>query len=544
MKFITFLTAVLLSVRVSAAEQAPAPSYLTEPPPKTAKLNEVIKFKPKEGYHFNLEAPQECGAGEAFEVSTSSLKCQFTAGGEQFVSLKICEDKETVCLFEDFKVLVEGPAAAGPAAGTGLSEEEPALPGFLLNMPEAALGQAKREHKLLLVDFFGKWCPFCRIMEDTVLTQPAFLEASRNMVRVSLDVDKPAAREWLTRFRPAGYPTYLVADAELREIGRSFGGGLESFNAWLKEQETWKAQPIADARAKAASLDEAGKLRVAQAYMDEKSWDKARELLAGLKTRTALYLDAVARIKGAEDKKDAGLPALYREMIGRFDGSDGTEAEGSVMDWIAALHNLEPAAAKLYLDDLEAYIGRLKTSKEAAREGYAGPDIFVGLAEAMDGAGLPEKARAFYIRAAGAYAELAEKAAPGAAKGLRMGQARYLSRVKLYDKAAAVYGDLVKKFPGEYAFHRSYAGLLSELKKYPEALREASLASDLSYGNIHLDIALMKAQIEMKQKNKAAALKTLDDAIASVELPADSKLGTHGSYRRLKEYRKEVEVSK
>jgi len=247
------------------------------------------------------------------------------------------------------------------------------------------------------------------------------------MVRVSLDVDKPAAREWLTRFRPAGYPTYLVADAELREIGRSFGGGLESFNAWLKEQETWKAQPIADARAKAASLDEAGKLRVAQAYMDEKSWDKARELLAGLKTRTGLYLDAVARIKEAEDKKDAGLPALYREMIGRFDGSDGTEAEGSVMDWIAALHKLEPAAAKPYLDDLETYIGRLKTSKEAAREGYTGPDIFVGLAEAMDEAGLPEKARAFYIRAVGAYAELAEKADPGSAKGLRMGQARSLS---------------------------------------------------------------------------------------------------------------------
>ncbi len=512
-------------------------SLLTAAPPKAASLNEVVKFRTKAGYHFNLEAPQECGDSEAFEITKPSLKCKFAAAGEQIVSLKICDDGGTACMFEDFTVLVKGEAKQ-PAAKTSKTAKDTGLDGFLLNDPAAALEQAKKEHKLLFIDFFGRWCPPCRVMEDTVLTHPAFLEATREMVRISLDVDRPEVREWRSLFKPGGYPTYLIADAELNEIGRWSGScNLSAFNSWVGEQVRWKDQPIEKAKA-AAGLDEAGRLRIAKNYMAAEKWAEARKALAGINTRSAAYLDAQAQISGAESTETVKMLPLYMGFIDRFDGHDGLPAEGAVLDWIAALHKLNPEAAKPYVSGLDALIERLNNSKDALEEGYAPTDVLYQAATDMDEAGLADLSNGLYIRAAGAYGEQADKAEkPELAKGLRMSQARCLMGAKLYKDAAAVYGGLVEKFPGEYAFHRSYASALLQLKNYPEALKEACLAVDLSYGDIHSSAVILKARIELAQKNKAGALKTIKDALAKLEASKDN---SPSASRGLKAYLKDL----
>jgi hypothetical protein len=532
-----YLLALSLLCAAGYAAAQDAPSLLAEPPRKTAGLNEIVKYEAKEGYHFNLKAPQECGDAEAFDVSKKDLKCKFSAAGEQAVSLKICDDKETACMFEDFTVLVAGEAKAQAAAAPeGLKDT--GLDGFLLNDAPGALAQAKKEHRLLFIDFFGRWCPPCRVMEDTVLTQPSFLAATANMVRVSLDVDRPAAREWRSRFKPTGYPTYLIADAELNEIGRWSGSGnLAAFNAWIKDQEKWKDQPIEKAKAGVATLDEAGKIRVAKEYMAGENWAEARKLLAGINTRAAAYLAAQAQVQEADSTDTVKMTELYRGLIKRFDGSDGQPAEGAALDWTAALQKIDPAAAKPYIAGLDALVGRLLVSKDAEAEGYGPEDVLYQAAVGMDDAGLKDLAKGFYARAAKAYGGLADRAArPELAKGLRMSQARCLMGAELYADGAAVYGGLAKQFPAEYAFHRSYAGALLQLKKYPEALGEATLAARLSYGDIHFSIVILKARIELAQKNKTGAIKTLDDAVAEADA---SKLSSRG----LKEYLEKVKAS-
>ena len=511
-------------------------TLLTEPPPKTAGIGEVVTFKAKDGYHFNLKAPQECGASDAFDVTKKALKCKFGSAGVQEVSLKICDDKEIACMFEDFTVLVEGraqkqAAAAAPAA------KDTGLEGFLLNDTAAALERAKKEHKLLFIDFFGRWCPPCRVMEDTVLGQQAFFDATRNMVRVSLDVDRPASREWRTLFKPSGYPTYLIADAALNEIGRWSGSGnLSAFTAWVKDQELWKDQPIAKVKAEVASLDEAGRLRVAKEYLGGEKWAEARKALAGMNTRAAAYLDAQAQVKETNSTDTAKMAGLYRGLIDRFDGHDGQDAEGTVLDWIAELQKLDPVAAKPYIAGLDALIARLNFSKAAVAEGYDTTDVLYQAATAMEDSGLSELAMDLYGRAALAYAAVADKAAgPELAKGLRMSQARCLMGAKRYAEGAAVYGALAEKFPGEYSFHRSYANALLELKKYPEALKEAGLAAQLSYGDIHSSIVILQAKIELAQKNKAGAIKTLNDELAALDPSAPSSA--------LKDFLKKAEAS-
>lgn len=554
MRTLLLAAALLPQVPLFAADGGP---WLSAPPPAEARLNEILKFAPKAGHHFNLKAPQRCGASAAFEVKERLLKCQFSSGGPQAVSLKVCDDRNTYCVSEDFTVKVAGaPSAAVAARARNVAEQAPALPGFIVNDHAAALRAAKKEGKLLFIDFFGLWCPPCRLMEDTVLTQESFLEASSGMVRVSLDVDAPQSREWISKLKPSGYPTYLVADAQLREIGRVSGSmNLAAFNAWVRSQAGWKDKPIAAAKAAAASLDEAGRLRVAKAYLHEKDWAAARRLLDGMGGDEAAYLHLYASVAQAEaDTAEAaktssaaasGMAPVYAAAIKACDGSDGRPARIGALEWLDSLYKLDPAAAKPWIDEADALAGRLLASQAVSDEGYTAEDTLVSIADTLEKAGLGEKAAELYSRAAAGFAAQADRAAgPEAAKGLRLNQARYLVRAGRLDEAAAIYAGLTERFPKEYAFHRAYAGLLRQQKKFPEAIREAGLAADLSYGDIRLSIMLAKAQMEAEAADKAAAIRTLKGALASADLPADRKLGSHGIYGRLKEYLRELEAGK
>jgi thiol-disulfide isomerase/thioredoxin len=419
-------------------------------------------------------------------------------------------------MFEEFtvKVLGEAKKAAAPAAAAASGKET--LEGFTSDA-QAALALAKKEGKPLFIDFSARWCPPCRLMEDTVLWQPAFLDATKGMVRVGLDVDRPESRAWLKRFGVTGYPTYLIADSRLNEIGRWTGNGnLAAFTAWIGEQERWKDMPLAKAEAGAAGLDEAGRLRLARQYVALEKWEKARAVLSGVNTRAAAYLNEQALVGSEKSTDTVKLSALYRGAISRFDGHDGQPAEGAVLDWIAALYKADPAAAKPYIAGLDGLITRLDASPEAAAEGYGPEDVLFEAASDMADSGQDGLAVSLFGRAAKAYGDLAVKAPrPGLAKGLRLSQARCLAAAGRYDEAAAVYAGLVEIFPGEYAFHRSYASILLKLKKYPEALKEASLAERLSYGDIRYSIISLKAKIQAEMGDKPAAAATLRGAIAA-----------------------------
>jgi len=523
---------LLLAAGVPPAAFA-EPALLAAAPPKTAALGAVVVFRAAPGYHFNLEAPQECGASDAFDLAEASLKCRFDAVGDQAVSLKLCDDAKTACMFEDFTVSVLGAAKPAAAAAAVPAAEQAGLEGFMLNTPAAAQALAKKEGKLLFVDFFGRWCPPCRVMEDTVLWRPEFLDATKEMVRLSLDVDKPESREWKKLFGVTGYPTYLVADAGLNEIGRWVGGSsLPAFTAWLADQSRWKDLPLAKAEAGAAP-DAAARLRLARQYLVLEKPEKARALLAGLDTRAAVYLDAQALVQQEKSTDTAKLSGLYRGLIERFDGQDGQPAEGAVLEWIGALHKADPQAAKPYVEGLDGIINALNASGDAAAEGYGPEDVLYAAAVSMDDAGLGDLAAALYVRAAGAYGGLAGKAPrPELAKGLRLSQARCLAAAKSYAAAADIYAGLTAEFPGEYAFHRSYAGLLLKLKKYPQALEEASLAEKLSYGDIHSQIVVLKARIQAEMGDKPGALATLRAAITAAEAPGATGAGPTGAIKK------------
>jgi protein disulfide-isomerase len=109
----------------------------------------------------------------------------------------------------------------------------------------SALSQARKEHKLLLLDFTGSdWCSWCKRTDAEVLSTPKFQDfASQRLVLVK--VDFPRTRELkddvkaqnarlAAKYGIRGYPTLIVLDPDEKVVFKQEGyedGGPDPFLA-------------------------------------------------------------------------------------------------------------------------------------------------------------------------------------------------------------------------------------------------------------------------------------------------------------------------
>jgi len=109
--------------------------------------------------------------------------------------------------------------------------------GWTTDLPKA-LEQAKKENKLVLIDFTGSdWCPPCIELKKNVFDSAEFKKfAQDNLVLVDVDFPKrkkqdpklTAANEALSeKYKVESFPTILVVDATGKQIFRDEGYGGE-----------------------------------------------------------------------------------------------------------------------------------------------------------------------------------------------------------------------------------------------------------------------------------------------------------------------------
>ena len=109
-----------------------------------------------------------------------------------------------------------------------------------------ALNQAQSENKLVLLDFTGSdWCPWCIKFDHDVLATEIFSAyADQRLELVKLDFPRHTPQpDDLKRVNAAlarqfgvdGYPTYVLLDADGRELGRQVGYREGGPNAFIGE---------------------------------------------------------------------------------------------------------------------------------------------------------------------------------------------------------------------------------------------------------------------------------------------------------------------
>lgn len=85
---------------------------------------------------------------------------------------------------------------------------------------DAALATAKSRQQPVLLDFHAPWCYSCYFMKKNVLTGAEWAKVERNTVVLEVDADSPEGAALKEQFAVKALPSYLVLNAEGKELGR------------------------------------------------------------------------------------------------------------------------------------------------------------------------------------------------------------------------------------------------------------------------------------------------------------------------------------
>lgn len=95
------------------------------------------------------------------------------------------------------------------AAGSSAASQ---APGWASD-PKAAFAAAKKADQLVLVDAYADWCGWCKVLEREVFPHPEFLAATRDFVKLRVDVeDGGEGTELAERYGAWSLPTLLILE--------------------------------------------------------------------------------------------------------------------------------------------------------------------------------------------------------------------------------------------------------------------------------------------------------------------------------------------
>jgi thioredoxin-related protein len=128
-----------------------------------------------------------------------------------------------------------------------------ALPMMAADFPEgspnfstdykAALEQAKKENKPLVVVFSAVWCGPCQSMKKTVYPSKEVTPLHDKFVWTYLDVDVEANAAAARKYKVTGIPHIQFLNSKGKDIGNQIGGASPGEFAGILEKALAKAAP-------------------------------------------------------------------------------------------------------------------------------------------------------------------------------------------------------------------------------------------------------------------------------------------------------------
>lgn len=103
-----------------------------------------------------------------------------------------------------------------------------------MNELQCFIQQAKNQHPVI-IDFYAKWCTYCREMEATILQNPDVISTLKNFVFLKVDLTTPTDQNQaiLQKYNVIGPPTFLFFDKQGQEAKKLRIVGEMSINKFL-----------------------------------------------------------------------------------------------------------------------------------------------------------------------------------------------------------------------------------------------------------------------------------------------------------------------
>ena len=107
----------------------------------------------------------------------------------------------------------------------------------------AIMAKAKKEKKVVFIDFFTTWCAPCRLMDQsTFMDEDIATYMNDNCVSMKLDAEKGEGVALKIQYGIEAYPSYVFIDAEGNEVSKKTGSmGIEEFKKFMKTG-VWKVK--------------------------------------------------------------------------------------------------------------------------------------------------------------------------------------------------------------------------------------------------------------------------------------------------------------
>ncbi len=118
----------------------------------------------------------------------------------------------------------------------------------------AAQSDAKAENKLILLEFGGDWCIWCRRLDNFLGTHEDLSKDLSDVfivLKVNVSEDSPNEK-FISQFsKITGYPHFIIADSKGKEIGVKNTATLEEGKSYSAKKfkmfvEQWKQKKNAD----------------------------------------------------------------------------------------------------------------------------------------------------------------------------------------------------------------------------------------------------------------------------------------------------------
>ncbi len=524
----------------SEPETQKVPDQLLANQPSEAFVYEQLTFKPIAGHHFELKAPQDCGGYEFESKSPMVMRCQLGAPGEHKIRLSICDDAKAYCKPVEFSVNAK--------AGKGFVEkdvprkvvhppkEKEPVEGFIMNKPDEAVAGAKSKDSLLFIHFYGIWCPPCNQLEENVYSQDAFKDATKDMVRLMMDADSDVSWDMKSKFKVGGYPTVIIANADLEEIDRVVGyrepGAMQAF---ITDAKTNKDVPVSMVAQDAPDKTSFGmRRRVGKWHYERGEYEVAEQWLQGMDGEARKYL-LMSQERQAQKLSDSeaqlkAVKALAKEFPNEI------EFAGWVEEIVQADEEAGKALAPAAFKNIETWM----TSAELPHTGYSKADLAWYKASLHDALGDKDAAKAAYLESAAFSEEAAKSSNLSTARGANMDRAYALYKAGENEQAKKLYQELVAAYPEEFSFNYNYASILNKLEEYEESYKFVQVAQQHAYGDNALRAAHLRAKVELKLEKPDDAKKTIDEALANATVPKSTAVRTHRYIANLRTLRSEI----
>ena len=89
---------------------------------------------------------------------------------------------------------------------------------------DEAVKLAKKENKLVMVDYYTTWCGWCKVLDKKTYSNKEVGEyADAHMVSLKIDAERGEGKNLVRRSAIQGYPTIIFYDGDGNEVSRVVG---------------------------------------------------------------------------------------------------------------------------------------------------------------------------------------------------------------------------------------------------------------------------------------------------------------------------------